>query len=94
MFIINFFTRYTKWNILNVRNISEMFKGCISLCYFPDIYKWKFSSNIIYDNIFESCFSTIYYHDLSPFKTNIISSQKIYNKDYFGSIIKKFKKYE
>ena len=41
MLIIIINTWYSRWNIKNLVNINNIFKGCSTLLSFPDISKWN-----------------------------------------------------
>ena len=55
----------SKWNIKNVKDMSEMFFGCYSLISLPDISKWKKDKSCKMENMFFGCDSLKSIPDIS-----------------------------
>ena len=49
----------SKWNIENVKDISNMFSDCYSLKSLPDISKWNFQKIINMKRIFSGCSNSL-----------------------------------
>ena len=72
MLIIRIFTRYIKWDISKVTDISSMFNKCSSLKMIPDISNWCTHNIRNMKDIFNGCLSLKSLPDISKWdKYNI-----------------------
>ena len=70
----------SKWNIVNVTNISFMFCNCQSLSNLPDISKWKTNNIRDMNNLFSKCFLLKDLPDISKWDiSNIRSSHHLFS---------------
>ena len=66
----------SKWNIKNVININNIFKGCSSLLSYPDISNWHFH------NITDKNINNISIEKSSSFNYSSIEDNKNYTDSY------------
>ena len=64
----------SKWNTINVTNMSCMFNNCVSLVDIPNLQKLDFHNVKCYDFIFDGCSSLSSIPDILNFK--IIKNKK------------------
>ena len=70
----------SKWDTINMTDISEMFKGYSSLKILPDISKWNTENITNINRLFSDCKSLISLPDISKWNTNnIINISYLFN---------------
>ena len=87
--LISSLPNISKWNILNVKNLSSMFSGCSSLVSVPDISKWK---NIHeckcadISNMFKNCISLSHIPDMTKMNFSFLEDEFGLFNNCFSSI--------
>ena len=63
----------SKWNTINLNDMSSLFNGCLSLLSIPDISKWEIKNVCDMQCVFKRCTKILTIPDISKWNTGNIS---------------------
>ena len=71
---ISFLTNVSKWNTINITDMSHLFDGCSKLTSLPDISDWNTTNVINMKGMFKNCSSLTSLPEISKWDTNKVEN--------------------